>query len=297
MNRKRIGMLVGLAVSMAWVVALGFGAWGLLASTDQGRTGSAEPLDAVAIDQLTTPDNAALKTAQSKPLEDSYYPDRGDPGVDTLHYGLDFSWEPDDSRLTGHARITLRAATDADHLQLDLLDALVVSQLTVDGTDARYIQSQDHLIIDTTVVQDQRYQLDIAYAGTPAPVPAPTTRTDVSNTGLTVTSTGEIWTMQEPFGAFTWYPVNDQPSDKALYDFIIRAPENWVGVANGVLKSRATEDGQTVTSWHLSEPASSYLTTLAVGDFVETTDESPSGVPMSYWTHTGADEVLESLQR
>ena len=25
--------------------------------------------------------------------------------------------------------------------------------------------------------------------------------------------------MQEPYGAHTWYPVNDQPSDKALYDF------------------------------------------------------------------------------
>ena len=30
--------------------------------------------------------------------------------------------------------------------------------------------------------------------------------------------------MQEPYGAFTWYPVNDQPSDKALYDITRHRP-------------------------------------------------------------------------
>ena len=29
--------------------------------------------------------------------------------------------------------------------------------------------------------------------------------------------------MQEPFGAYTWYAVNDQPSDKAFYDFTLHA--------------------------------------------------------------------------
>ena len=32
--------------------------------------------------------------------------------------------------------------------------------------------------------------------------------------------------MQEPYGAYTWYPVNDQPADKALYDFTISAPRH-----------------------------------------------------------------------
>ncbi len=27
--------------------------------------------------------------------------------------------------------------------------------------------------------------------------------------------------MQEPYGAYSWYPVNDQPSDKALYDISV----------------------------------------------------------------------------
>ena len=143
---------------------------------------------------------------------------------------------------------------------------------------------------------DDRLLVRVSYAGTPAPVPAPTIRTDFSSTGLTVTADGEIWTMQEPFGAFTWYPVNDQPSDKALYDFTVRAPRGWVGIANGELTSRGVQGAHTVTRWHLSQPAASYLTTLAVGDFVQTRDASPSGVPISYWTHRGATDDLEALR-
>ena len=76
--------------------------------------------------------------------------------------------------------------------------------------------------------------------------------------------------MQEPYGAYSWYPVNDQPSDKALYDFTISTPAPWVGVANGELVAQRTTDGRTTTQWRLDEPASSYLVTLAIGDFTMT---------------------------
>ncbi|CUR54837.1 putative membrane alanine aminopeptidase [metagenome] len=238
----------------------------------------------------------ALDPGLSTPREDSYYPDQGDPGIDTLHYGLDLTWDPDQTRLTGVAAITLRATVEADEFELDLLDALEVSAVTVDGQDVDYAQAGDQLVVEQPVGAEDRLTVRVSYAGTPAPVPAPTTRSDFSTTGLTVTDDDEIWTMQEPFGAFTWYPVNDQPSDKALYDFTVRAPRGWVGVANGELTSRRFEGGHTVTQWHLSQPAASYLTTLAVGDFVQTEDSSPSGVPISYWTHRGARDDLDPLR-
>ena len=53
--------------------------------------------------------------------------------------------------------------------------------------------------------------------------------------------------MQEPFGALTWYPVNDQPSDKAYYDVTINAPGRWVGVFNGKLESRTSRHERTIT--------------------------------------------------
>ena len=91
------------------------------------------------------------------------------------------------------------------------------------------------LVLRAPIEEDQRYELSLDYVGTPEPVPAPTTRSDFSTTGFTVTRKGEVWTMQEPYGAYTWYPVNDQPSDKALYDITVHAPAQWTGISNGEL--------------------------------------------------------------
>ena len=89
--------------------------------------------------------------------------------------------------------------------------------------------------------------------------------------------------MQEPFGAYTWYPVNDQPADKALYDFTITAPEPFVGVANGTLLSREQGGGVTTTRYRTDEPMSSYLTTIAIGDYVSQEQTTDSGVPITLW--------------
>jgi len=94
--------------------------------------------------------------------------------------------------------------------------------------------------------------------------------------------------MQEPFGAYSWFAVNDQPSDKAFYDFTLRVPSPWTGIANGVMTSREEEDGQTVTEWHLDSKTSSYLVTVAFGEFAQTLDTtSESGVPITAWVPKG----------
>jgi aminopeptidase N len=102
--------------------------------------------------------------------------------------------------------------------------------------------------------------------------------------------------MQEPYGAFTWYPVNDQPADKALYDFTITVPSPWVGIANGALTDRTESEGLTTTTWHTNEPMSSYLVTVATGDYTMTTNSTArSGKEISYWVPTDQAELAEGL--
>ena len=237
----------------------------------------------------------AYDAAVSRTREDSVYPNMGEPMVDALHYALDLAWEPETRLLEGTATITLRAARRTDHLRLDLGAPLEVDAVTLDGVDVEWQHNGKDLVVLTPVTRDARHRLQISYAGSPEPVPAPTTRRDLDTLGWTVTPEGEVWTMQEPYGAHSWYPVHDQPSDKALYDFTIRAPREWIGVANGDLVARATEDGRTVTRWRMPHPTASYLVTIAIGDLVETTDESASGVPISYWAPPGETRLLERL--
>jgi aminopeptidase N len=231
----------------------------------------------------------------STPVEDRVYPDVGDPGVDALHYDLDVDWDPDTRTLHAVETLDFRATADADSVQLDLGEPLKVAAVTLDGKDAAYDHAGKNLVVQEPVREDGEYTLVIRYAGTPRPVPAPTNRSDFDSTGWTTTRDGGVWTMQEPYGAYSWYAVNDQPSDKALYSFTISTPSPGVGIANGQLQSRAQKAGDTVTRWTLDEPASSYLVTIAIGDFTMTEDESSSGVPITYWTDPDQPALLARL--
>ena len=242
------------------------------------------------------PDDPAYAPAVSTPREDSLYPNVGDPSVDALHYHLDIAWDADSSTLTGATTLAFRATATAPEFQLDLGKPLEVARVTLDGKEVESQHNGKDLVVKAPVTKDKKYALVVEYAGTPEPAPAPTTRSDFSETGWTVTDDGEVWTMQEPYGAYTWYPVNDQPSDKAFYDFTITAPGDWVGVANGQLQSREEVDGNTVTEWSLDAPASSYLTTIAIGDLVMTKDQSDSGVPLTYWTPRGDEASLQAVR-
>lgn len=244
----------------------------------------------------TTSLEPAYNQALSAPVEDSYYPAQGDPGLDALHYRLTLNWTP--PVLHGTAEITFRAASTADQVRLDLLHDLRVSAVQVDGSAAtwRQVRRGNDLVIDGAFEQDSRHVMLISYAGRPHPVPAPTTRDDFSTVGWNTMLDGEAWAMQEPFGSYSWYPSNDQPSDKALYDIQVVVPKRWVGITNGVLTGQRVQRNRRILTWHLSRPAATYLMTIAIGDYVRTQVRSRSGVPISYWTRRGDAGQLRAVR-
>ena len=246
--------------------------------------------------ETTEPVEQDLDTAVSTPVEDSVYPEVGDPRIDALLYDLELDWDPDAQRLEAQAVVTFRTARTAPRFQLDLGPALTVGRLELDGEPVGFTRRGKDLVVKARIEEDQRYELSLDYDGTPEPTRAPTTRQDFSTTGFTITDTGEVWTMQEPFGAYTWYPVNDQPADKALYDVTIHAPRPWTGISNGHLTELTTDDETTTSSWQLTEPASSYLVTLAIGDYAHSAETTAGGLRVDYWLPRGLVKGVEGVQ-
>ncbi|TWH00793.1 Aminopeptidase N [Nocardioides sp. J9] len=227
--------------------------------------------------------------AFSATREDSVYPEIGDPLVDALHYDLGLEWDPSRDVLTGTQVLTFRATADSPTIPLDFNEQLAISELTVDGTPAGHAVEGTRLTVEHPVEADHQYELALTYSGTPRTAPAPSERQDFAQgVGWSITPEHETWTLQEPYGAFTWYAVNDQPADKAFYDFTLTSPAPLQGVANGELRKSTKGGGRTTNTWHLAEPASSYLVTVAFGDYQRTDLESASGVPIQIWTD--ADE-------
>ena len=231
----------------------------------------------------------------SSPVEDSYYPAKGDPGVDTLHYDLDLTWLRRPRVLVGRAKVAFRAAESDATFQLDLSPAMTVKRIEVGGNRVPFVHDGKNLVVERPVVAGNRYTTRIVYRGTPKPARGPASRSDIARTGMRVNKDGQLWTMQEPFGAFTWYPSNDQPSDKALYDVRINAPRGWVGVSNGKMTDRRTTCSRTITTWTNKSPMSSYLVTMAVGPYKRYKQTGPRGLPLTYWVPRSRPGLIKPL--
>jgi aminopeptidase N len=275
--------------AMRRVLPLGLVAMALLAGGCTNRSDKPAKVtpSANSSSKADSVDYSAWKAGRSIPVKDPIYPSRGTDALDVLHYGLALNWAPSTKTLTGTATLQIRPTRDATDLALDFMP-YTVDTVTMDGKTVTGTVAKEKLIIAAPVTADQPVTLVVKYHGKPKTTPMPSHRSDTEPLGLTVTKEGALWTMQEPFGAFTWYPANDQPSDEALYDIEVTVPDGWSAIASGTPGKRS---GTTFT-YRSSDPVATYLTTLAVGKFQKLTAKGPHGIPLTYWYRKGADDKL-----
>lgn len=232
-------------------------------------------------------DYTEWQAGRSTPVADPIYPARGTDALDVLHYGLVLDWSPTTRVLTGKATLQIRPTKDAAAFSLDFMP-YGVDSVTLDGTAVTGTVVKEKLTVTAPVTTDKPFTLVVAYHGKPTTTPMPSHRSDTEPLGLTVTKDGGLWTMQEPFGAFTWYPANDQPSDEALYDIEVTVPQGWTAIASG---TPAEQAGMTFR-YRTVDPVATYLTTLAVGKYQKLTATGPHGIPLTYWYRPGIDGNL-----
>jgi aminopeptidase N len=230
---------------------------------------------------------------------DPYYRWTSHPELDALYYNLDLDWDRAGRRLAGTATIRFRVAHHTSTVGLDLSHRLRVETVILDDHWILWSHPGKALVARTgPLTRNSIHTLVISYQGVPAPAPAPSDRTDQQGgLGWVTEHNGSVHTFQEPYGAFTWYPVNDQPSDKALYDVKIHTTGRWLGVSNGRLWSTIRNRYGTTTVWHLDSPASSYLTTIAIGPYHRTTLLTPNGMRVSLWVRPKDRGWVRKLRR
>ena len=216
----------------------------------------------------------AAFTPGSPGLGDPFFPLAGNGGYDVSHYGLNLSYEPSTNQLTGTATITATATQDLSRFDLDLR-GFSISRLDVDGRAATFTRDGQELIVTprTGIRSGSELTVVVDYAGTPTVVTDP----DFSIEGWVPTDDG-AFVVGEPQGSPAWYPVNDNPRDKATYDFSVSVPAGLTVMANGVLVSHATQGGRTTWVWHEADPMAPYLSTATLGRF-DLTISTAGGVP------------------
>ncbi len=82
-----------------------------------------------------------------------------------------------------------------------------------------------------------------------------------------------------------WLPTIDLPSVRPTLTFRITAEERFTILANGALEGETSNgDGTKTAVWKLEQPCPSYLTCIAIGDFVSFEDGEFGGRPVASFT-------------
>jgi len=194
----------------------------------------------------------------------------GDENIDVTYYALDLTINDRDSTISGNVLIRMKALTDnLKYVVLDFSHTLKADSV-VGKQNLKFIHQADFLEIEPSVPlsSGELFSVKIFYHGKPKPT---------GYGGFVFSKHGNIpwiWTLSEPYGAFTWFPCKDNPADKADSASIkITVSKNLFAVSNGVLlKNVYNGDGTRTFLWKTNYPIANYLIAVTVSNFENHTD-------------------------
>jgi aminopeptidase N len=225
---------------------------------------------------LAAPAAAQQFSAGSSGLDDPFFPFAGNGGYDVKHYSLGLDYDPATDVLVGDAKIVAVAKQNLSRFNLDLR-GFAISDLEVNRSNAQFARDGQELIVTPRrgLRRGHPFVVEVSYEGVPAVIIDP----DGSSEGWVHTDDG-AFVVNEPQGSPGWYPANDNPRDKATYDFRITVPEGKTALGNGVLVNKRTRRGKTTWTWLSLTPMAPYLATATNGDFRFWRDRGPHGLPI-----------------
>jgi aminopeptidase N len=216
---------------------------------------------------------------------DPFFPTFGNKGYDVLHYDLDLDVSFSPYRLGAEARLDIKALRKLDRFKLDLA-GLTARRVEVAGVAARFAQEDDKLVVfaPKSIPEGKTFELVVEYSGQPTPIQDPTAPNDPSLKLGWFKYTKATYVVSEPVGASTFFPANDEPTDKASFTIAVTVPADYTGVANGVLKSVKQVGSKKRYLWEMREPMTTWLATVHVNKFKLTKSQTPAGTPVRIYT-------------
>jgi aminopeptidase N len=230
---------------------------------------------------------------------DPFFPDFGNPGINVLHYDVAIAVGERPDEIEGRAVVRLRATRALASFTLDL-HALDVLSVTVSGRPAAFSVAGDKLRIEprSPVRKGREIAVAIRYAGKADPLPDPTLPgSDDTELGW-IAHKGASYVVSEPVGASTWFPANDEPTDRATFRFEITVPEPLTAAANGVPgKVRDLGDRRRFT-FVMDEPMTTWLAAVHVNRFEVSRRTAKSGTPVRvYATRNTTRKAVEGYMK
>ncbi|MGI5160296.1 M1 family metallopeptidase [Microbispora sp. CA-102843] len=221
-------------------------------------------LPAVPAAQATTGSGAYVPGSAG--LGDPYFPHAGNGGYDVGHYAIRLRYTPKTRHLSATTTITATATENLSRFDLDF-SGPQIRRVEVNGERASYARKGQELVVTPRhgLPSGKTFTVEVSYAGRPKAIKDKA----LGVTGWIDTEDGAV-VLAEPDGARSWFPVNDNPRDKATYTFEVTAPEGLTVLANGEPKNSGVagpRNGYRTSTWEMRRPMASYLAMIAIGKF------------------------------
>ena len=214
----------------------------------------------------------------------------GRRGIDVLHYEfrIDFPNRGVPDTIHVVATTTVRRTAPTDALALDLIRAMQVDSAQVNGARVSFTRPGDSVRVALPPGSADTVRVRVYYRGMPSD-------------GLIMRADSVLgWTAfgdNFPNRARQWLATIDHPSDKALVDWIVRAPSSHRVIANGELVDETPELGaahMTRTHWRSTHPLYTAVMVIGVAPFAVqglgatacTRSAIASCPPQTVWTTT-----------
>ncbi|HVK96399.1 MAG TPA: M1 family aminopeptidase, partial [Flavisolibacter sp.] len=185
---------------------------------------------------------------------------------DVTFYRCDWTVDPGVRYIAGSVTTHFTTTASADNITFDLNSSLIVDSVLYRGNKITFNKiANDGLQINfpSTLPANQKDSVSIFYQGAPANVGFGSFNLSMHG-GVPV-----MWTLSEPYGARTWWPVKDVLTDKPdSIDIIIRNPVAYTSSSNGLPVNEIVSGSTRTTYWKHRYPIAPYLVAFAVTNYV-----------------------------
>ncbi len=159
-----------------------------------------------------------------------------DPNLtDVQHYDLTLEVRPSTQEVIGTCVMTVVVKQPTlNAFRFRLRENLLITGVWLDGRPISFTREGITTVradFDRPYAMNETFQLRVDYQGTPV-------SRGFGSFNFTTRSSGAVivWTLSEPWYAYTWWPAKDENTDKATLTFSIIVPSSMVVAANGVLQ-------------------------------------------------------------
>ncbi|MFN0094360.1 MAG: M1 family aminopeptidase [Dehalococcoidia bacterium] len=194
--------------------------------------------------------------------------------ADVRHIALDLDLDLEAGAVFGTATHTVAAINDG--LQAVPFDAIemTINAVTVDGKAATWDYSGATLVVSLPriLVRGEAVEVAIAYRATPR-IGLYFIRPDAGYPDKPV----QVWSQCQDEDTRYWIPCYDAPNQKQTTELTVRVPGTWFALSNGrLVRETDLPDGRKLFHWTQERPHSTYLITLAAGEFARIDASRPS---------------------